>query len=94
MISAQQVRDVIKGLPSEHRALLTSYRVVIREQAILRAGPGSGADEIGRLRLGDRVEALEEQDGRIKVVIDVDGEEVEGWLPRSRTAPIADKSQA
>lgn len=92
--SAQQVQDVIKGLPSEYRALLTSYRVVIREQAVLRAGPGSGAEEIGRLRLGERVEVLEERDGWIKVSVDMADEETEGWLSRSRTAPIADKTQA
>ncbi|WP_422403065.1 SH3 domain-containing protein [Pseudomonas sp. GZD-209] len=92
--SAQQVQDVIKELPSEHRALLASYRVVIREQAVLRAGPGSGSDETGRLHLGDRVEVLEERDGWIKVSVDLDDEETEGWLSRSRTAPIADKTQA
>lgn len=91
--SAQQVQDVINELPSEHRALLASYRVVIREQAVLRAGPGSGSDEIGRLYLGDRVEVLEERDGWIKVSVD-HGEETEGWLFRSRTAPIADKTRA
>lgn len=92
--SAQQVQDVIKELPSEYRALLTSYRIVFRQQAVLRAGPGSGADEIGRLRLGDRVEVLEERDGWIRVSVDLDDEETEGWLSRSRTAPIADKTQA
>lgn len=92
--SAQQVQDVIKGLPSEHRMLLMSYRVVFREQAVLRVGPGSGAREIGRLRLGDRVEVLEERDGWIKVSVNVEGEETEGWLSRARTAPIADKTRA
>ena len=92
--SAQEVQDVIKELSSEHRTLLKSYRVVIREQAVLRAGPGSGSDETGRLHLGDRVEVLEERDGWIKVSVDLDDEETEGWLYRSRTAPIADKTQA
>ncbi|WP_264312446.1 SH3 domain-containing protein [Pseudomonas putida] len=92
--SAQQVQDVIKALPSEHRALLASYRVVIREQAVLRAGPESGSAKAGRLRLSDRVEVLEERDGWIKVSVDLDDEEAEGWMSRSRTAPIADKAQA
>jgi hypothetical protein len=89
--SATEVREVIRELPSEQRNLLYSYRVVIRDRVILRDGPGTHYADVGRLQLGTPLEVLEVQERWVKVSVDLFGEDTEGWVYRSLTAPIAHK---
>ncbi|MNF37530.1 hypothetical protein D3C84_184540 [compost metagenome] len=86
---SSQVHQVVKELPHEYKDLLSEHRFIIREGAILRCEPDKRSRELGRLKLGTRVEVLSaDHDRWIHVIVEVCEEETEGWLYRPNTIGI------
>ena len=89
--TATEIRQVIQELPADQKMMLSSYRIIIRDRVILRAGPSREYAALVHLQLGAKAEVLDERGRWIKVSVELFGEDIEGWVYRSLTAPISKK---
>lgn len=81
--SPQVVRETVKAAPAEIRQHLVGNSIVTGEHVIVRAGPDKRSSELVRLKTGAIVENLGgDTDGWVRVLVDVGGEEVSGWIAR------------
>lgn len=78
--SPADIRTIVSSIPAEHRELMEGARVVIRESVILRAGPNKKTEELGRMKMGTRLEVKAEHGFWIHVSVEQSGDDIEGWV--------------
>ncbi|TFB39803.1 SH3 domain-containing protein [Pseudomonas sp. F01002] len=56
------------------------FQSFLRDTLILRAGPNKRSEELGRTKLGTRLEVKAERGSWIHVSVELNGDELEGWV--------------
>jgi hypothetical protein len=78
--SPAELRAIVGSMPAEHKEFMEGERIVIRDSLILRAGPNKQSEELGRMKLGTRLEVKAERGSWIQVSVELNGDELEGWV--------------
>lgn len=83
-----QMRGIASILPEQFRWALTTHRLVIRRDVRIRHTPSTKSAIVGFTTLGSVVDVLDEKEGWIQIEVEMDGEEVSGWIYKGYTAPF------
>lgn len=83
-----QMRGIASILPEQFRWALTTHRLVVRRDVRIRHAPSTKSAIVGFTTLGTVVDVLDEKEGWIQIEVEMDGEEVSGWIYKGYTAPF------
>jgi hypothetical protein len=86
--SANEIKAVVKSMPIEHREMLEGQSVVIRESVILREKPDTQSKELGRMKMGTRLDVESVRGSWVYVSVDINGEDMKGWVYQQYTLKL------
>jgi hypothetical protein len=78
--SAGEIKMIVNEIPREHRDMLEGQRIVIKENVILRSSPDTKSKELGRMKMGTRIDVESAKGFWVHVTVEVNGEDIKGWV--------------